>query len=596
MMGLRAGVVVRPRRVEVFAVRRAGWVGKRISSVVSEPIPEPEPSAPAVSPATGRPAATPDRQAQEAQAAAVAQAIRTALARAGVTSVRLGISVASPDLLLRSFAMPLLPKPERGSAMQFEARRYVPFKLNELVWAFHQVDDQQANHLRVAFVSMRTEALARLHRAVADAGGMPAFVEPQSVSLARLLGVPHPASRGPAFLDRLPWRRSPHLSHEYAAIVELDEEAGVAHLVIAREQVPYFARDVLLTFPPAPSDPHRLPEAPPMPPAPSDVQPQPREPGGSTVADSRIEVLASELRISFEFFAREHPNAGIRELVVFGDPTTVEPWVRELNGHLSCPVSAGRPPRELEDLAPSRLAQATAMGLALRALRRRIVRMDLPVLQAGKPVQKALSWEALKHGTVDLSQYLQPALLRQLAKTAALQLATAVVALGVLAGIGRYQVASARHQMRQHVAAFPDAGHGLSGVPRPELEALQQRLEQRLAFLGRAIEGRIWVTEKLDLLAKALPEGIWLEGLDYRQESDRSGQGRAALTVKGACFLAASDNELDTIRGFVERIRKDQRFLEGLETAQLAHISEARDQPRHVYQRFQMECGAGRRL
>jgi len=97
------------------------------------------------------------------------------------------------------------------------------------------------------------------------------------------------------------------------------------------------------------------------------------------------------------------------------------------------------------------------------------------------------------------------------------------------------------------------------------------------------------VTEKLDALARALPDGVWLDGLQYQDRLERTGANQTALTLRGSCFLPDRGDGLGVINEFVQRIRQDEAFFRGFTVAQVGEIKAAEDQTqRYTYRTFRL--------
>src|SRR3989338_4779787 len=136
-------------------------------------------------------------------------AIRQALEAGSVRAKRVAVSVPSQEVLLRFFTMPVVPKPEWDAAVQFEARRYIPFKTEQLVWASHVVPLPRANRLDVVFAAISRELFQKIQEACLIAGVQAALIEHRGPSLARLLE-PEKAQA----------------PDEFACIVDVEEETG----------------------------------------------------------------------------------------------------------------------------------------------------------------------------------------------------------------------------------------------------------------------------------------------------------------------------------------------------------------------------------
>ena len=472
----------------------------------------------------------------------VAQAIREALAACQVRSKDVVASVPLRDALLRCFTMPLLPKAEWEQAIQFEARKYIPFKIEELTWAYRVIEHRAAKQLTVIFIGIRTDALARVRRWLDLAGVEPTAMEALSVSLARA------ASRV---------TKSP--PDTYTCLVNIEQD--VAHIVMVRDRIPYLSRDVSLS-----------------------VQGESPGASGQVAGDRRAEWLLSELRLSFEFFAGEHPEASIGTVLLFGEEYTIAPWCAWLSEQLRCPVELGVLSVEVPDGSPAVPLQfAGAVGLAMKGLR--IADANLDFLARPRAATRWRSFTLPKPSHESL-QFLQA-----LRKPAAIQ--GGLAALCLLAGtwVGNRHVLAVRSRLTQAANASPQREWNPQQKTLEEFRVFQQQLETRLAFLRATVQQRVSVAQKLDALAKTIPEGVWLEGLSYENQARAREPGQPSLTIRGACWLPDSERELALISEFVQRLKQNPGFFRGFASAQLGEILASEDPAqRYSYRTFRLNC------
>lgn len=476
----------------------------------------------------------------------VVAAIQAAFANAKIKPVRVGVAAPAQDVLLRSFVMPLLPKAEWASAVQFEARKYIPFKTEQLVWDFHVVEQRAVKQMLVTYVGIRTDTFARLQGWLKAAGVPVAHIEAPWVSLARLAGSSS--------------RKGKSAQEPFLGVVDVESQA--AHLAIIKDEIPYLARDVNLIG----------------------VTDEASMSAGAV--DQRAERLLSDLRLSMDFFGCEHPAASISEIQLFGSQETIGAWPAWLSSQLSCPVTPGKLPMS----SALESEYACAIGLALRQLQPARLKTDFL-----KPTTSA----KIKSAAAPMPSIGRPSpeLVREMARPVGIQVAVAIAGLLVLAFIGQQRVTASRAQLERTIAGFADVGWDLRRQPRDALQPLHERAEQTARFLLRTMDERVSVTEKLDALAKSLPEGVWLEGLQYDSALDQQGRPAYALVLRGACFLPQPGDELTTISGFVERIKQDPKFFRGFAAAQLGEILQAKDDSaQHRYRTFQLNCQPQRPL
>jgi type IV pilus assembly protein PilM len=71
------------------------------------------------------------------------------------------VSLSGRDLIIRNFAMPILPRQELSNAVNFEVKKYIPFKVEDLVSDFQLYTDKFGRKSYVLFVGIKKETLDR---------------------------------------------------------------------------------------------------------------------------------------------------------------------------------------------------------------------------------------------------------------------------------------------------------------------------------------------------------------------------------------------------------------------------------------------------
>ncbi len=474
----------------------------------------------------------------------VPQAIRAALERAQIKAKRVPVAIPSEEVLLRFFTLPLLPKSEWRTTVQFEVRKYIPFKVDELVWVFHIVEQKQARQMQVAFLGIRTDRLRRIQQWLSAAGVQPLCLEPHPVTLARL------APKAPKGSDQV-----------FTAVIEVEAEA--AHVVIAQDQVPYFSRDI--SWKPG------------------------AEGEGALAPGQRTERLLSELSVSMDFFKRAQPSAAISRVIVFGNADELGPSLAAWATELGCPVELGRLPVTVPGVS---VGLEWAAALSAASTTRRGPFDFLGVESGAKASAKPAMPMKLSLSEADLVP-----LVKGMARPATWQAAVAAVLVGVFMVFSHERVETARQRMHRAVAALPDVGWQLKGRPIDELEPLRDQAAQRLALLRNIIQQRVSVTKKLEGLTKTLPDGIWLEGFVYQDHPvPATGNSRPSLVLQGACYLSGSGGELAAISTFAQRIKQNPAVFQGFAVAQIGGVTQTKDETQqHTYWKFQLNSDAERR-
>lgn len=520
-MKTATGVVIRSRDIELLALQ-----GRKAVARVRVPM-------------------------EGADTAFLPRALQQALAASGLKVRKLSVSIPSQDVLLRFFTIPMVPKPEWDAAVQFEARKYIPFKTDQLIWDYHIVPSAEANRLDVVFAAITQDLFRAVQEACMQAGVQPALIEPRGLSLARLL---EPV-KGDA-------------SQAFTCIVDVEEDIG--HLAIVKNRVPYLTRNINLIPRFGLVEPPLEPVA------------QPTLPDESSV-DPRAQRLFSELSVSMDFFMREYPSTTIPRVVLCGEEGLIGSWCQWLADQLHCEVElgSGLVSRFIQDAVPLSFASAVGLlqaqvdprGASLDFLKRSVVRPALP----SRP-------RTIPQG------FTPRALLEAATSPQGVMHAVAAVAVAAACWVsGTLMVKAEQAKLAQIVAAVPEAAWDLSQRAQSELDALKSKSTSQLSVLKPLLDQRVRVAAKLDALVRTLPDGVWITGLDYEDPLDGSGKSQPRLSLKGACFLGDAGKELSAIQQFEEQVKRSPMFFLGFGTAQLAQ-GQATAREQSTYRTFQLNC------
>lgn len=283
-------------------------------------------------PATGEPEG-PAPAAGANDLESIAMAIRSVLTRLGVTAPKAHIAVAPESVVIRYFQMPAIPPHERKMAIAFEAKKYLPFKPEELITDYQAILRRtDPSLMRVMYFGIKKSAFASYGSLFSSAGLTPLSLEPASISLARLV------------------RQSGQLPPGQVCAV-LSVERDNATISIAREDLLYLSRNVTILSAPGP--------------------------GAEGPSGELLEALVTETRVSVDYYRRRFlGEPAVSKVILFGraiDPNRVQ----ELSQALDLPVELGDPFRRVGGAKSVPEGLWTATGLAMRGLEKRAGEINL---------------------------------------------------------------------------------------------------------------------------------------------------------------------------------------------------------------------------
>ncbi|MBU4472635.1 MAG: pilus assembly protein PilM [Candidatus Omnitrophica bacterium] len=87
--------------------------------------------------------------------------LKDELVKKKIEAKEAALILSGKDLIIRSFEMPVLSRAELNTALRFEVKKYIPFKIEDLVSDFQWVLDKSSNKIHVLFVGIRKGILEK---------------------------------------------------------------------------------------------------------------------------------------------------------------------------------------------------------------------------------------------------------------------------------------------------------------------------------------------------------------------------------------------------------------------------------------------------
>ena len=295
---------------------------------------------------------------QQATAFQISECIKRTLSKAGITTLKVNISVSGPEVIFRYLQFPLLRDPEIVETIKLEWDKYIPFKLEEVIWDFEILniisDPLKGRQKLVLLVATKKDFLTQQMHLIKDAGLEPDIIDTNVTCLVNTFNFFQPEKS----------------KNSLIALINIGEL--VANLIILKDGIPRFSRDILfggrdithliaqkkrLNFQEAQELKHNFKGD--------------DEEVLSTI-NSSVGNLINEISLSFEYLKQELQEAiktiyisggtlhlhGIKESLHQGLGINIETW--KLNNHLA--FKAKTPKNNLEECFPELVV---ALGLAL---------------------------------------------------------------------------------------------------------------------------------------------------------------------------------------------------------------------------------------
>lgn len=206
------------------------------------------------------------------------------------------LSLPTQDILFRSFIIPWMPHSEIQSVVSYEAKRYIPFDLEELAFCFHPINftEKGEKKIRIIFIGIKKDALENYQNVIKSAGLDINCIEPSSFSILRLL-------LNKNLID----------TKETIALIEKEKDSN--RIIILSDGTPQFVRELQFD-PPKHQDPQTI--------NPQDV----------------IQRAITEVKISIDYFNRQWAPIIVTKIIILS-PDTEETLRAQLETELKLEVS-----------------------------------------------------------------------------------------------------------------------------------------------------------------------------------------------------------------------------------------------------------------
>ncbi|MCX5693203.1 MAG: pilus assembly protein PilM [Candidatus Omnitrophica bacterium] len=240
-------------------------------------------------------------------------------------------AIPSEETMVRYFQMPKIPKQERATAVNFEAKRYIPFRMEDVVSDFQVLPSKVVpNSMDVVFVAVKKNTIEQYLKVLVAAGLRPVIIEPAPFSLMR-------AFNAAQQID----------TKVNTAIVDINLDT--LNVNILRNGVPYIIRDIPL----------------------SGIAPEDKS------FEPVFEKILAEIKLSFDFYEKQFPSEVIDKIIIYSK-LPLENWHEIVGKELQIPVEAGDPLRGIKvksGIVPARAA--VCFGLALRGVTEPFIDINL---------------------------------------------------------------------------------------------------------------------------------------------------------------------------------------------------------------------------
>lgn len=407
--------------------------------------------------------------------------------------------ISGQDLVIRTFEIPLLPRSELKGAVSFEAKKYIPFKLEDLDYDFQLFFNKKNKTSLVLFVGIKKEILANY------------------ISFAKQLNLKINALEYSAF-SVLRFLKLSGLS-DAGVIASFCFDANnedEANFTVFENGFSLFTRDFDFT-----------------------QESTGFEQAVKSDLIQRQDKLKKEIKISFDYYNRKFPDKEVKTIYVVSDKES-HSAIKSFFAESSISVKFVETQKVLgkANSYSSILVKGMAAALFKSAplkIKINLISSRLKVAQVATGSPLALL-EGIK---LDFKYIFLGA-----------AVCIAVFIYGLMGTQAKQQELTVIQNKRVKINTVP-ATDNIEG-----LSSISFKYKKKIAVLDNLVKNQMYITPLLSTIPRALPKGVWLESFDLSQNKDMPME----LVLNGGVCLDDGEQEFESVNIFLTNLKKDPVF------------------------------------
>lgn len=429
------------------------------------------------------------------------------------------IALSGRDLIIRTFEMPILPREELNNAINFEVRKYIPFKVEDMISDFQvkKIDKYKRKNL-VLFVGIKKESLDKYLLIIDRLGLKISSIEYSAFSILRLFTLANVGQKGVVGLVN----------------IDLKEEDEINFMVL-QDSFPLFSRDITLV-----GDFSGVTEV--------------KDPSSGT----SLEKLKKEIRISLDYYYRKFPTQKINTVYfITGQDYRVdlETFIKEMGSDIKF-IDANK---YMEKSVSFSLSLVKGYSSALSKLIKAPIYINLFLVKTRMVKEIAAPSKALAI----------PAVLFPL-----LKIERRILSLGLLICIatfifGMYRIIPSEKELSSIIGIRPKISTIKPQASFEEIRTVEFEYKQKINVIENLLMKQAYLTEILDAIRHVISKDIWLVDFSFRKEENKT-----ELILKGKVSLIDSGKELESVNEFLSNLKENPIFNKYFKQMEIVFIGQ----------------------
>jgi len=446
------------------------------------------------------------------------------------------LCLSGRDLLIRTFEIPDLPREELQGVVNFEVKKYIPFKIEELNTDF-QLESMRGERTKlVFFAGIKKDTLNKYLNLFSQLGIKVKNVEYAPISLLRMV------------------KFGGHADSGVIGTIFMDSKGqDESNFLVTENGFPLFARDITLMGM--------------------------TEGLATSSAEGSVEFmdkLKTEIRISLDYYNRKFPSKDIKRLFVISSQMhfiDLQAYLAEI-GITAKFIDIGKILGSADDLSAGFIkGYAASLSGLIRS------RVSLSLLKAKvapkASVIPAINFKDMFKGVkFDFKINFKLVFL-------------GLLVCGLIFGWGMINKLPLDKQLNEVILARnPVEGIKVTST-LPELKKIDTTFKSKIANLDELLKGQIYLTVPLNAIPRVLPDGMWLDKVSFVQKSGHAG----TLVIEGKVYLADGEKEVEAVNKFLVALKESNDFSSSFSELKLDSVNTTVVNKYNVTQ-FQITCNA----
>jgi len=429
------------------------------------------------------------------------------LRKSKVEARETSICISSKDLIIRTFEMPVLPSSELAAALSFEVKKYIPFKIEDLVSAFQSKFDKASRKNDILYAAIKKETLDKYLSIAQQLNLKVNAIEYNAFSVLRFMKLANVPEKGVVGV----------LSADSSEVEEIN-------FSILENGFPLFSRDISLVGRPE-----------------EFAKPQ------EMSMDMIQEKLKTEVRISLDYYNRKFSAKKVSKIIFLCNDDLrlgLESFLKEM-GHQALFIDSSK---YIGIRQPFSLGFIKAYGAALSPVLKTNLKVN--IVESGLK-QKAVAAKAeTGMPETEISAFFS-----------GIAIDFRLVALGIFIclavfGYGIYKVAPFKKDLEVISAERPKLPDINTEANFETLSETAVSYVQKIEALNSLVTKQLYMTDILDAIPRLVPDDIRLTAFSFSKKDAY----KAELAIQGVCYSGDNDREFTTVTSFVAAMKNNEKL------------------------------------